>query len=153
MRTFLRICVGLSFIGHRPTPYALQRDSQMTHPLHPLTQPSLTTHAYAYIPTPMRGTLTHRPTPHAHNYTDHAYAWWSRQTTHMRGRVTPDHAYAYARDSHPFGHGPTPHAHNYTDHAYAYAWDSHPLATDQHSTHTTTQTTHMHMRGNHICTK
>ncbi|MED6129078.1 hypothetical protein PIB30_104263, partial [Stylosanthes scabra] len=66
MRTFLRICVGLSPIGHRPT-------------------------------------------PHAYNYTDQ----------HTRGGVTPDHAYAYAWDSHPFGHGPTPHAHNYTDHAYA----------------------------------
>ncbi|MED6202351.1 hypothetical protein PIB30_104484, partial [Stylosanthes scabra] len=26
-------------------------------------------------------------------------------------------------------------------HSYAYAWDSHPLATDQHPTHTTTQST------------
>ncbi|MED6178153.1 hypothetical protein PIB30_104920, partial [Stylosanthes scabra] len=43
--------------------------------------------------------------------------------------------------------------------SYAYAWHSHPLATDQHPTHTTTQSTppaHFlfptHMRGNHICT-
>ncbi|MED6141712.1 hypothetical protein PIB30_106233, partial [Stylosanthes scabra] len=40
MRTFLRICVGLSSIGHRPTLYA-------------------------------------------HNYTDHAYAWWN----HARPRL------------------------------------------------------------------
>ncbi|MED6226111.1 hypothetical protein PIB30_100280, partial [Stylosanthes scabra] len=89
----------------------------------------------------------------------------------MRGRVTPDHAYAYAWDSHPLAtdqhpthtttqtntlrtqlHRPTPYAllhmvqlhpltqPSLTTHAYAYAWDSHPLATDQHPTHTTTQT-------------
>ncbi|MED6213958.1 hypothetical protein PIB30_098448, partial [Stylosanthes scabra] len=29
-------------------------------------------------------------------------------------------------------------------HSYAYAWDSHPLATDQHPTHTTTQTNTLH---------
>ncbi|MED6190998.1 hypothetical protein PIB30_111604, partial [Stylosanthes scabra] len=74
----------------------------MTHPLHPFTQPSLTTHAYAYIPTPMRGTLIHRPTLHAHNYTDHAYVWWnharprlcvveSRQITSL---LPSSHAYA-----------------------------------------------------------
>ncbi|MED6117261.1 hypothetical protein PIB30_108379, partial [Stylosanthes scabra] len=90
----------------------------MTHPLYPLTQPSLTTHAYAYTPTPMRETLTHWPqtnTPRTQLHRPRIRVVESRQTTHMRGRVTPDHAYAYA-------------------------WDSHPLATDQHPTHTTTQT-------------
>ncbi|MED6178542.1 hypothetical protein PIB30_108630, partial [Stylosanthes scabra] len=51
-----RICVESSFKS-RITPSPALNIQNVTHPLHPLTQPSLTTHAYAYIPTHVCGTL------------------------------------------------------------------------------------------------
>ncbi|MED6153553.1 hypothetical protein PIB30_103164, partial [Stylosanthes scabra] len=64
----------------------------------------------------------------------HAYAWENTLAasnfTRPRICVVESHQTTHMRD------GDTP------DLAYAYAWDSHPLATDQHPTHTTTQTTH-----------
>ncbi|MED6117229.1 hypothetical protein PIB30_108056, partial [Stylosanthes scabra] len=46
MRTFLRICVGLSSIGHRPTPHAHNYTDQ--HPTHFNVTHKWLHHAYAW---------------------------------------------------------------------------------------------------------
>ncbi|MED6129243.1 hypothetical protein PIB30_106069, partial [Stylosanthes scabra] len=103
-------------------------------PLHPLTQPSLTTHAYAYMPTHMRGTLTHftptithHPRICVHAY---AYAWDSHlmvplyPLTHITTQPTPpayflsppsSHAYA-CHPTHMHGNQTLPPAHHSSAH-------------------------------------
>ncbi|MED6221888.1 hypothetical protein PIB30_059115 [Stylosanthes scabra] len=66
-----RICVDPTHMRATPCSSTLS----LPPPLHPLTQPSPTTHAYAYMPTHMRGTLTHFPfSPTSPSLTTHAYA-------------------------------------------------------------------------------
>ncbi|MED6148979.1 hypothetical protein PIB30_058081, partial [Stylosanthes scabra] len=84
-----------------PTPHAHNYMVQ----LHPLKRPSLTTHAYAYIPTHMRETLIHWPqtnTPRTQLHRPTPYALqrdsqmtppricvvWCDSTMHIRGKLT-----------------------------------------------------------------
>ncbi|MED6153920.1 hypothetical protein PIB30_106775, partial [Stylosanthes scabra] len=65
----------------------------MTHPLHPLTQTSLTTHAYICVHSYAYAWDSHPQTntPRTQLHRPRICVVESRQTTPMRGRVTPDH--------------------------------------------------------------